>query len=80
MLALPRSLEDVGRVRAAVTRRPDIPIQENLPRHPLPPRQSHPPRSPANLKLPLRDGDIDRPEDEAYADSYFFNANSPSKE
>lgn len=31
---------------------------------------------PANLKLPLRDGDIDRSEDEAYADSYFFNANS----
>ena len=31
---------------------------------------------PVNLKLPLRDGDIDRPEDEAYADSYFFNANS----
>lgn len=31
---------------------------------------------PANLKLPLRDGDIDRPEDEAYKDSYFFNANS----
>ena len=31
---------------------------------------------PANLKLPLRDGDIDRPEDEAYANSYFFNANS----
>lgn len=33
-------------------------------------------KAPANLKLPLRDGDIDRPEDEAYADSYFFNANS----
>ena len=31
---------------------------------------------PANLKLPLRDGDIDRPEDEAYAGCYFFNANS----
>lgn len=31
---------------------------------------------PGNLNLPLRDGDIDRPEDEAYADSYFFNANS----
>lgn len=28
------------------------------------------------LKLPLRDGDIDRPDDEAYADSYFVNANS----
>ena len=31
---------------------------------------------PANLHLPLRDGDIDRPDDEAYADCYFFNANS----
>jgi len=30
----------------------------------------------AALKLPLRDGDIDRPDDEAYADSYFINANS----
>jgi hypothetical protein len=34
---------------------------------------------PANLKLPLRDGDIDRPDDEAYAGSYFFNANSKQK-
>lgn len=32
----------------------------------------------AALKLPLRDGDIDRPDDEAYADSYFVNANSNS--
>ena len=31
---------------------------------------------PANLKLPLRDGDLDRPEDEAYAGAYFINANS----
>ena len=31
---------------------------------------------PPNLKLPLRDGDIDRPEDEAYAGCYFLNANS----
>jgi len=31
---------------------------------------------PANLKLPLRDGDIDRPDDEAYENSCFFNANS----
>ncbi len=30
----------------------------------------------AALKLPLRDGDIDRSDDEAYADSYFVNANS----
>jgi hypothetical protein len=31
---------------------------------------------PPNLKMPLRDGDIDRPEDEAYAGCYFLNANS----
>lgn len=30
----------------------------------------------AALKLPLRNGDIDRPDDEAYADCYFVNANS----
>ncbi len=30
----------------------------------------------AAIKIPLRDGDIDRPDDEAYADSYFINANS----
>ena len=34
---------------------------------------------PPNLKLPLRDGDIDRPDDEAYANSYFLNANSRVK-
>lgn len=31
---------------------------------------------PANLKTPLRDGDEERPDDEAYANSYFINANS----
>lgn len=29
-----------------------------------------------SLKLPLRDGDIDRSDDEAYEDSFFVNANS----
>lgn len=28
------------------------------------------------LKTPLRDGDAERPDDEAYADAYFINANS----
>ena len=28
------------------------------------------------IKTPLRDGDIDRPDDEAYKNSYFINANS----
>jgi len=28
------------------------------------------------LKIPLRDGDIERPDDEAYANAYFVNANS----
>ena len=31
------------------------------------------------LKTPLRDGDKERPDDEAYANSYFINANSPHK-
>jgi hypothetical protein len=30
----------------------------------------------SSIKTPLRDGDIDRPDDEAYANSYFINANS----
>ena len=30
----------------------------------------------AALKTPLRDGDLERPDDEAYANSYFVNANS----
>ena len=34
---------------------------------------------PVNLKTPLRDGDIDRPDDAAYTDSYFINANSKEK-
>ena len=31
---------------------------------------------PPNLKLPLRDGDVDRPDDSAYENSYFINATS----
>ena len=31
---------------------------------------------PPNLKLPIRDGDIDRPDDDAYANSFFINASS----
>lgn len=31
---------------------------------------------PPNLKLPLRDGDIDRPDDETYLDCFFLNATS----
>ena len=34
---------------------------------------------PANLKTPLRDGDLDRPDDEAYKGCYFVNANSNDK-
>lgn len=30
------------------------------------------------IKTPLRDGDLERTDDEAYANSYFINANSPS--
>ena len=34
---------------------------------------------PANLQTPLRDGDIDREDDEAYAGAYFINANAKNK-
>ena len=32
----------------------------------------------AAIKTPLRDGDIERPDDPAYANAYFINANSPN--
>jgi len=31
---------------------------------------------PPNIKLPLRDGDIDRPDDDAYENAFFINATS----
>lgn len=34
---------------------------------------------PGNLKLPLRDGDVDREDDETYAGHYFVNANANTK-
>jgi hypothetical protein len=34
---------------------------------------------PPNLKMPMRDGDIDRPDDEAYKGAYFINASSKTK-
>jgi hypothetical protein len=34
---------------------------------------------PATLKLPLRDGDHERPDEEAYKDSYFINTNSKNR-
>ncbi len=34
---------------------------------------------PPNLKTPLRDGDIERPDDPAYAGCYFLNASSKMK-
>ena len=36
-------------------------------------------KTPANLKTPLRDGDEERPDDEAYAGCYFLNASSKNK-
>jgi hypothetical protein len=34
---------------------------------------------PANLKLPVRDGDTEREDDEVYAGKYFINANAKTK-
>ena len=34
---------------------------------------------PANLRIPLRDGDEERPDDEVYAGHYFINANAKTR-
>lgn len=34
---------------------------------------------PPNLKVPLRDGDLDRPDDEVYQGHFFMNCNSTNK-
>jgi len=34
---------------------------------------------PAKLKMPLRDGDEERPEDEVYKNAFFVNASSPTR-
>lgn len=36
-------------------------------------------KKPANLHLPVRDGDAERPDDEAYKGMWFFNATSKNK-
>ena len=36
-------------------------------------------KMPANLKSPLRDGDVDRPGQEEFANSYFINASTKQK-
>ena len=36
-------------------------------------------KRPANLKTPLRDGDLERADDESYADAWFINATSKGK-
>ncbi len=36
-------------------------------------------KRPPNMKLPLRDGDVDRPDDEVYQGAYFVNATSLEK-
>ena len=36
-------------------------------------------KRPSNLKLPLRDGEVDREDDVAYKDAYFVNATSKEK-
>lgn len=55
----------LGKIRAAV----EAAIQDGI-------KNKWKGKKPANLKLPLRDGDEERPEDEAFAGCFFVNANS----
>lgn len=64
-LIIPKSDTDtVGKIREAIEQAK----QEGVPKWGG--------KIPPNLKLPLRDGDVDRPDDPAYENSYFINATS----
>ncbi len=65
-IIIPKSdKETIKKIRAAV----DAAVQEGV-------KSKWRGKKPSNLKLPLRDGDEERPDDEVFANSYFFNANS----
>ena len=65
---IPKSdTETIGKIKAAI----EEAKQEGVPKWGG--------KVPPNLKTPLRDGDVDRPDDSNYADSYFVNANSNEK-
>lgn len=59
-------MDTVGAIEKAI----EVAIQEGVGKFggKIPPR--------ATLKLPLRDGDAERPDDEAYKNAYFLNATS----
>ena len=64
-LIIPKSdTVTIGKIREAI----ELAKQEGVPKWGG--------KIPPNLKLPLRDGDIERPDDPAYANAYFINANS----
>lgn len=64
-LIIPKSDTDtVGKIREAIEQAK----QEGVPKWGG--------KIPPNLKLPLRDGDIDRPDDETYQNHFFLNATS----
>ena len=64
-LIIPKSdTVTIGKIREAI----ELAKQEGVPKWGG--------KIPPNLKLPLRDGDVDRPDDPAYAGHYFLNANS----
>ncbi len=67
-LIIPKSdTETIGKIRAAI----EEAKQNGVPKWGG--------KIPPNLKLPLRDGDVDRPDDKAYAESHFINATSQEK-
>lgn len=64
-LIIPKSdTVTIGKIREAI----ELAKQEGVPKWGG--------KIPPNLKLPLRDGDVDRPDDPAYENSYFINATS----
>lgn len=67
-LIIPKKSPDVARIKAAIKAATDQGLTSKFGG-----------KVPANFKQPLRDGDKERPEDEAYANSYFLSASSKTK-
>lgn len=68
-LIIPKNSPDVARIKAAIKEVYDASFSK---------LKGNSKSAPALeiLKTPLRDGDLERPDDAAYANSYFINANS----
>lgn len=68
-LIIPKTdTETIGRIKAAIEEAKQVGAEKKWGG-----------KVPPNLKIPLKDGDVERPDDPAYVNSYFINATSKEK-